>query len=207
MLIDECFAGPGLAPPLTWTDEPEDWRLTPDGLVVAPAADTDFWQGTHYGFRVDRGPRLLAPVSGDFTLETEVAFRPVHQYDQAGLMVRLSPGCWLKTSVEHEPDGPSRLGVVVTNQGWSDWSTQDFEGDGIALRVARASGDYTVHALVAGAWTQLRICRLTEDDGSRPVAAGLYACSPRGAGFRATFRRLAIAADGSGTGGVLPSAT
>ena len=74
MLIDECFAGPLLPPLLSWSGEPEGWRLTPDGLVVAPAANTDFWQRTHYGFRVDRGPCLLAPVRGDFTMETEVAF-------------------------------------------------------------------------------------------------------------------------------------
>jgi uncharacterized protein len=194
MLIDERFTGPLLPPLLSWTGEPEGWRLTPDGLVVTPAAGTDFWQRTHYGFRVDRGPCLLTVVSGDFTLETEVAFEPVHQYDQAGLMVRLSADCWLKTSVEYEPDGPSRLGVVVTNNGWSDWSTQNFRGNAIALRVARVAGDYSAHALIDGDWTQLRICHLMADDGAQPVKAGLYACSPQGAGFQATFRRLTIAA-------------
>jgi regulation of enolase protein 1 (concanavalin A-like superfamily) len=192
MLIDERFTGPLPSSQLSWTDEPESWELTPDGLVVAPAAKTDFWQRTHYGFQVDQGPRLLTPVSGDFIMETEVAFEPVHQYDQAGLMVRLSAECWLKTSVEFEPDGPSRLGVVVTNNGWSDWSTQDFRGDSVALRVARVSGDYSVHALIGRDWTQLRICHLMADDGERPVMAGLYACSPQGAGFRAIFRRLTI---------------
>jgi regulation of enolase protein 1 (concanavalin A-like superfamily) len=192
MLIDEFFTGPLLPPLLSWTGEPEGWRLTPDGLVVPPAAGTDFWQRTHYGFRVDRGPCLLAPVCCDFTMETEVAFEPVHQYDQAGLMVRLSANCWLKTSVEYEPDGPSRLGVVVTNNGWSDWSTQDFSGNGITLRIARVAGDYSVHSFIGGGWMQLRICHLAEDDGAHPVKAGLYACSPQGAGFRATFRRLSI---------------
>src|SRR3954468_22527829 len=104
MLIDERFTGPLPSSQLSWTDEPESWELTPDGLVVAPAAKTDFWQRTHYGFQVDQGPRLLTPVSGDFIMETEVAFEPVHQYDQAGLMVRLSAESWLKTSVEFEPD-------------------------------------------------------------------------------------------------------
>ena len=52
-------------------------------------AGTDFWQGTHYGFRVDNGHALLAEIGGDFALETRVRTQPVHQYDQAGLMVRL----------------------------------------------------------------------------------------------------------------------
>lgn len=48
---------------------------------------------------------------------------------QAGLMVLLSPSCWLKTSVEHGGQGrPSQLGVVATNAGYSDWSTMDVPG-------------------------------------------------------------------------------
>ena len=47
------------------------------------------------------------------------------QYDQCGIMVRLSEGIWLKTSIEFEGDEPARLGAVVTKGGFSDWSTQD----------------------------------------------------------------------------------
>jgi regulation of enolase protein 1 (concanavalin A-like superfamily) len=118
----------------------------------------------------------------------------VHQYDQAGLMVRVSPGCWLKTSVEHEPEGPSRLGAVVTNHGYSDWSTQAFpSGPGeVWLRVRREGDDYLVESSRdGGRWEQLRVAHLHEGRG-QPVLAGLYACSPRGAGFRAEFDRFAI---------------
>lgn len=51
---------------------------------------------------------------------------------QTGLMVEISPSCWLKCSVESgagEPGRPSQLGVVVTNAGFSDWSTQDFPSE------------------------------------------------------------------------------
>jgi regulation of enolase protein 1 (concanavalin A-like superfamily) len=44
-----------------------------------------------------------------------------------GLMIQCSPSCWLKCSVEAgAPGQPSQLGVVATNGGFSDWSTQDF---------------------------------------------------------------------------------
>ena len=36
-------------------------------------------------------------------------------------MVRVSPSCWLKTSVEHEPVGPSRLGAVVVLVFLQNW--------------------------------------------------------------------------------------
>jgi uncharacterized protein len=124
--LDERF-GAHLDPRLTWHCAPPRWQLGPEGLRFGTMAGTDFWQGTHYGFRVDNGHALLAEIGGDFALETRVRTQPVHQYDQAGLMVRLTPECWLKTSVEHEPGAPSRLGAVITNDGWSDWSTQDLD--------------------------------------------------------------------------------
>jgi uncharacterized protein len=194
--LDERFAAPDLDSHLVWHCPPPSALTGPSGLTVATAAGTDFWQGTHYGFRVDNGHALLAEIDQDFVLTTHVRTRPVHQYDQAGLMVRLSPSCWLKTSVEFEPGSPSRLGAVVTNHGWSDWSTQDVDpllGREVAFRVSRQGADYLIEAATAGhGWSQLRIARLHDDTGS-VVRAGLYACSPKAAGFEASFAGLMLA--------------
>ena len=156
--------------------------------------ESDFWQRTHYGFQADNGHFLYAAVQGDFQLIARVRFLPVHQYDQAGVMVRLSPDCWLKSSVEHEPDRPDRLGAVVTNAGYSDWSTQDIEEcREMCFRVHREGPDYLVEASRDGAaWTQLRVARLHEDDGRGAVQCGVYACSPKGAGFAPEFDLLEI---------------
>ena len=195
--LDERFATPDLDPRLVWHCPPPAVQTGTDGLTVSTAAGTDFWQGTHYGFRVDNGHALMAAVDRDFALTTRVRTSPVHQYDQAGLMVRLSAACWLKTSVEFEPGAPSRLGAVVTNHGWSDWSTQDLDpllGREVAFRVTRRGPDYLIEAAPAGhPWSQLRIGRLHDDSGGG-VAAGLYACSPKAAGFEATFAGLSVAA-------------
>ena len=107
--LDERFDA-DLDPRLTWHCAPPRWQLGSEGLRFATMAGTDFWQGTHYGFRVDNGHALLAEIGGDFVLETRVRTQPVHQYDQAGLMVRLTPECWLKTSVEHEPGAAEPIG-------------------------------------------------------------------------------------------------
>ena len=110
-------------------------------------------------------------------------------------MVRISPLCWLKTSVEHEPDGPSRLGAVVTNGGYSDWSTQEFprKAPETWLRVRREGHDSIVDASNDGKkWSQIRMAHLSEDREGVVVRAGLYACSPKGNGFAAEFMRLTI---------------
>lgn len=180
----------------TWHQEPTSWRVADGGLVLRTEPSTDFWQGTHYGFRNDNGHFFHTTRTGDFTLTCQVASRPTDQYDQAGLMVRIAPDCWLKTSVEYEPQGPSRLGAVVTNHGWSDWSTQDiaFPAAPIALRITRTGADYVVAANLSGGplWTQLRIARLHADQPGAPVHCGPYACSPKGPGHDATFTDLSF---------------
>lgn len=204
LFLDERFEHELLDPKLQWYNPPQVWQICDSRLMIEPDANTDYWRKTHYGFIADNGHFLWTEVAGDAIMTTHVRFYPAHQYDQAGLMVRLSPACWLKTSVEYEPHEPDRLGVVVTNDGYSDWSTQNFPGnrDELLLRVRREGSDYFVEYLLpdrrkhpdSGTWTQIRMAHLHEDDGQRPIQCGLYACSPKESGYRAEFEFLKIEA-------------
>ena len=158
--------------------------------IIEPDAPTDFWQRTHYGFRADNGDFRYTAISGPFQMSVAVSMSPRHQYDQAGLMVRISPECWLKTSMEFEPGTQNRLGAVVTNAGYSDWSTQDVRSDltEFRLRVTRDGSDYLVEADRGEGWTQIRLAHLHEDTGSVPVQCGIYACCPKERGLVARFR-------------------
>ncbi len=200
--LNEGFDGSTLDKDLSWRCPPSTWSIRDSRLVVFPDAKTDYWQKTHYGFEADNGHFLFLTRSGDFALSARVKFFPLHQYDQAGLMVRVSPQCWLKTSVEFEPDSPSRLGAVVTNYGYSDWSTQDLPGSAgeRSFRITRRGGDFLVEvserAGIDGEsedWTQIRLAHLHIPDEA-PVECGLYACSPKDAGFRAEFDFLRLRA-------------
>jgi len=96
--------------------------------------------------------------------------------------------------VEYEPDGPSRLGAVVTNFGYSDWSTQEFPSGPAAvwLRLRREGDDYFVDASADGErWQPIRMAHLHEGRG-QTIAGGVYACSPKGGGFAAEFSQLTI---------------
>lgn len=186
----ETFEQEQLNEKLKWHHEPSNWHLKNEQLRIFPDANTDFWQKTHYGFQADNGHFLYAIVNGDFVMETNVQCNFKHQYDQAGLMVRVSDQCWIKSSVEFESEEPNRLGAVVTNHGFSDWSTQDV-GDlsDYKLRVIRKGSDYKVEYFKSNNWIQLRIFHLFDEP---VVMVGIYACSPKEEPFSACFDYLKI---------------
>lgn len=194
--LNEDFDASEFDPRLRWLNEPRVWRVDAASsvLVLEPDAGTDFWRKTHYGFEADSGHVLSAVIAGDFVMTGKVRVKPVHQYDQAGLMVRVDGICWIKASVEYEVDGPSKLGVVVTNGGYSDWSMQNFNPayDELRLRISRKASDFIVqHSQDGVVWEQLRVAHLSMDE-TVSMDCGLYACSPKGAGFRAEFDLLRI---------------
>ncbi|KWW22048.1 hypothetical protein AS888_04690 [Peribacillus simplex] len=190
ILMEEFNHASGFGTKLTWHSEPKAWSINAEDSVLVIKTDnqTDFWQKTHYGFQADNGHFLYLEVNGDFRLTTKVKSNPVNRYDQAGLMVRFSSETWLKTSVEYIPDGQSKLGVVATNQGYSDWSSQDISEDGAPLfyRITRKDNDFYVdYSLDGTSWSQIRMTHLVEEASKMKV--GLYACSPQGIGYEAAF--------------------
>ena len=175
---------------LNWFCPPKQWSMENGHLTIYPDAKTDFWQRTHYGFQNDNGHFFYIAVQNNFILTTKARFFPQHQYDQAGLMVRISPDYWLKTSIEYELDEPNRLGAVVTRYGYSDWSTQDISKQVLEyqLRIQREGQDFTVEYRPTNDahWSQIRMAHLEILEGTT-VQCGLYACSPIDAGFKAEF--------------------
>jgi len=61
------------------------------------------------------------------------------------------------------------------------------------LRIRREGDDYIVDGSHDGQlWQQMRMAHLIDDRPGATVRAGLYACSPKGAGFVAEFGALTI---------------
>ena len=184
-----------------WENEPPNWSLGRQGLEVFPQGKTDLWQRTHYEIQNDNGHFLKTAlkVTG-FTMTTRVAYQGKHEFDQAGLMVRLSAGNWIKTSVEHQPGRADKLGAVVTNLGYSDWSCQEFDNPGneIILRIRAERPDFLIEYSLPDrpeSWNLIRIAHLHEDDPAAPIQAGIYCCSPMDEGFRTVFSSLQIGWD------------
>lgn len=164
---------------MRWLNEPRTWSGDASDLTVAVEPGTDFWRETHYGYTRDSGHlaatgRLGVRFRGDFA----------HQYDQAGLMLRLDGAHWIKAGLELA-DGRLWLSVVVTN-GVSDWSQQP-------APAPDADGWYAVRAVRGPDAVQI-LC------GDQPVRLAPFAAgdaligpmcaAPEGSGFTARFRAL-----------------
>ncbi|MBS4207525.1 DUF1349 domain-containing protein [Bacillus sp. FJAT-50079] len=194
ILIEE-FNNNELNSQLRWFSPPKEWELDrqESKLIFQAEKGTDFWQKTHYDFQVDNGHFLFYEMRGDFRLTTKVKSKPVNLYDQAGLMVRLSSDTWLKTSVEYLNDSDSRLGAVVTNQGYSDWSCQKFSGkqDFLYYRITKKENTFYAESSLDGfSWNLMRMACLFEK--KEIIQVGIYACSPQGEGYKPEFHFIKI---------------
>lgn len=192
MHLHEQFLSSTLPAPFTWLNPPTKFQ-TGDGLEIWTDPATDFWQRTHYGFRPDNGHACVVDITGDFTISTHVTFQPQHQYDQCGLFVRADADNWIKAGAEYENETISRLGAVVTNLGYSDWSTQDINSTQTELwhRLSRQGDDFLIESSMDGqAWTQLRITHMHQIGAE--LAVGVYACSPLGRDFHCKFLFVSI---------------
>jgi regulation of enolase protein 1 (concanavalin A-like superfamily) len=161
---------------MRWLNEPSVWSGDAFDLTVAVEPETDFWRTTHYGFVRD---------SGHFadTGQMAVRFRGefAHQYDQAGLMLRLDAEHWIKAGLEL--DGRLWLSVVVTN-GVSDWSQQP-------APAPDADGWYDIRAVREGDAVQIlagdQPVRLAPFREGGRVSSGPMCAAPKGPGFTARF--------------------
>jgi uncharacterized protein len=137
---------------------------------------------------------------------------------QVGAYVWVDADCFVKAGLEYT-DGVPRLSVVVTNNGWSDWSTQAWPlWDGHTMRVrvrvhklqrpegacivveADTSPSPSPSAGAPGAcalarparWTFVRIAPLHVPVGTSAWRMGVYAACPVRAGAEATFSHVTV---------------
>jgi regulation of enolase protein 1 (concanavalin A-like superfamily) len=147
---------------LSWRDERLVWlhpeqqteyldvssaRAADEALTVRPGAKTDMWMHTFYAPTLIKcnapvlGVRL--PTTGWTTTETCFAVTPNHQFDQGGLCAYIADGHWLKAGIE-AVGGQPRVSVVVTNSGFSDWSTRSFPGHELSMRLHQRDHSFVV---------------------------------------------------------------
>mmetsp|Transcript_15255 Transcript_15255/g.46229 ORF Transcript_15255/g.46229 Transcript_15255/m.46229 type:complete len:265 (+) Transcript_15255:26-820(+) len=174
-------------------------------LTLVPSPSRDYWQRTFYSplLRKDDAPRFTAPVAAGVEASLEVAFSLEHaaQFDQAGALIRVDEGHWVKAGIE-VVDGVPRLSVVVTS-GFSDWSTQPWPDSSLKVRLHKLlPGPEQGPAVVVEAasfddssddeWHLVRIASLRPPPNV-PWRLGVFAAAPVAQlGCRATFHSIRL---------------
>lgn len=191
IMLEKIKFNDGIPDGFSWYNEPDRYNFSNDGLEIYSEPETDFWQKTYYGFSNDNGHCLLTKKKIDFTFMAHFEFTMVSKYDQCGLFLRIDENNWIKMSIESENDDFRLLGAVVTNYGYSDWSTTDIspEINSIWYRISRRGKDFLLENSIDGQkWKQMRITHLhtAEDE----VQVGIYSCSPLDSSFRCLIDQM-----------------
>lgn len=179
---------------LKWTRMPAEYSIADDRIEIITQPYTDLWQRTYYHFRNDNAPVLQMETDEkffSFTVKTE--FDSKHRFDQCGIVMYLDSENWLKGSIEYENETFQHLGSVVTNNGYSDWATTAIDASirSMWYRFSRRADDYCIECSADGkVYSQMRVCHMWHGGGT--IRFGIYACSPEGSSFKATFSNLDI---------------
>ncbi len=179
---------------LVWTRPPKVYKIEEKKITMTTEPNTDLWQRTYYGFQNDNAPVLQMKTSEKFfSFVVKTDFESKTRFDQSGVVMYLDSDNWAKASVEYEDDKIQRLGTVVTNNGYSDWSSTDIPSNikSMWFRFSRRNSDYYLEYSNDGTnWKQMRLFHMFK--GDEEISFGVYACSPGDSSFEASFTDMEL---------------
>lgn len=174
---------------MKWIRAPKQYEVTEDRVEIITEPHTDLWQRTYYHFRNDNAPVLRSETDEQFfSFVVKTDFDTKVRYDQSGIVMYLDSDNWLKAAMEYENDKIQRLGSVVTNNGYSDWSSVDVDASikSMWFRFSRREDDFCIENSVDSVnFKQMRICHMF--NAKEKISFGIYACSPEDSTFKASF--------------------
>ena len=174
--------------------KPKNVIIDDKKIEIYTEPNTDLWQRTYYGFRNDNAPILQTKTKDKyFPFTVKTVFESKRRFDQCGVIIYIDSDNWFKASIEYENENYQRLGSVVTNNGYSDWATQDISASikEMYYRLSRRESDFLIEYSEDGkVFKQMRIFHLFKADDE--ISFGIYACSPEDSSFKAVFTDMYI---------------
>ena len=174
--------------------KPKNVIIDDKKIEIYTETNTDLWQRTYYGFRNDNAPILQTKTKDKyFPFTVKTVFESKRRFDQCGVIIYIDSDNWFKASIEYENENYQRLGSVVTNNGYSDWATQDISASikEMYYRLSRRESDFLIEYSEDGkVFKQMRIFHLFKADDE--ISFGIYACSPEDSSFKAVFTDMYI---------------
>ncbi|MDE5839228.1 MAG: DUF1349 domain-containing protein [Paramuribaculum sp.] len=170
---------------MNWFNEPEDWKIIGDKLTMTVTPHSDYWRISHYGFTVDDAPFYYTEYGGEFEAKIKVTGDYKVRFDQAGMMIRIDHENYIKCGIEFV-EGKYNLSTVVTHHT-SDWSVIELDRpiEALWLKAVRRLDAIEIFYSLDG--KEYHMMRNAWMEANRPVKIGMFAASPDGEGFKASF--------------------
>ena len=121
---------------MQWFNEPAQWEIDGNTLLMDVTPQTDYWRISHYGFTVDDAPFLYTLRGGEFEVKVKISGDYQTRFDQSGLMLRIDHENYIKAGIEFV-DGKYNLSTVVTHHT-SDWSIIPLDACAVRMDKGRA---------------------------------------------------------------------
>jgi len=175
---------------MQWYNEPEQWEIKDNKLIIQVTPGSDYWRISHYGFTVDDAPFYYGTYGGEFEAKVKLTGAYKTRFDQMGLMIRTDHKNYIKTGVEFV-DGKFNVSTVVTHEK-SDWSVLPLDKAPafIWIKVVRRLDAVEIfYSLDDKEYIMTRNAPLQDNS---PVMVGLMAASPDGKGFEAKFENFKV---------------
>jgi len=175
---------------MQWYNEPEQWEIKDNKLIIQVTPGSDYWRISHYGFTVDDAPFYYGTYGGEFEAKVKLTGAYKTRFDQMGLMIRTDHKNYIKTGVEFV-DGKFNVSTVVTHEK-SDWSVLPLDKAPafIWIKVVRRLDAVEIfYSLDDKEYIMTRNAPLQDNS---PVMVGLMAASPDGKGFEAKFESFKV---------------
>ncbi len=175
---------------MQWFNEPENWSISNNTLMMDVTPQSDYWRISHYGFTVDDAPFLYTMRGGEFEVKVRISGEYKVRFDQAGLMLRIDKENYIKTGIEFV-DGKYNLSTVVTHKT-SDWSVIELDEpvEYIWIKAVRRLDAVEIfYSFDDKDYIMMRNCWLQDNT---PVMVGMMAASPDGSGFKVKFDNFRI---------------
>jgi regulation of enolase protein 1 (concanavalin A-like superfamily) len=175
---------------MSWYNEPQQWQIKDNKLLMQVTPKSDYWRISHYGFTVDDAPFYYGTYGGEFEAKVRLTGAYRVRFDQMGLMIRIDQQHYVKTGVEFV-DGKFNISTVVTHEK-SDWSVTplDKAPPFIWIKVIRRLDAVEIfYSLDDKNYIMTRNAPLADHS---PVMVGLMAACPDGNGFEAQFDYFSV---------------
>jgi regulation of enolase protein 1 (concanavalin A-like superfamily) len=180
--------GEALLAKMRWLNPPASSRQSGGQITAVSKAKSDFWQKTRYHYSADNGHFLRLSVAGDFAIQARVVGEYRTLYDQAGMMIRLNSGTWLKCGLVFV-NGVGNAVTVVTRD-YSDWSTVPGFAARAPLWWRIVRRDRSLEVLYSADARSYMLVRVGYLPLPLRVDVGVMCASPEGEGFPCTFDEL-----------------